>query len=97
MDGQACRELIEGSKIIAQQRGGQKEPAAEEQVTIDFAFATVCTIRPIKKGEVFTEENIWVKRPGKGGILAENFNNIIGKMTKKELMEDVQVGWEDIA
>jgi N-acetylneuraminate synthase len=96
MDEQACRELIEGSKIIAQQRGGHKGPAEEEQVTIDFAFATVCTIRPVKKGEVFTEENIWVKRPGKGGILAEEYNDIIGKKAKNELMEDVQVVWEDI-
>jgi N-acetylneuraminate synthase len=29
-------------------RGGIKAPAQEEQVTIDFAFATVCTID--KKG-----------------------------------------------
>ena len=62
MDTQACKELIEGSKIIAQQRGGSKGPAAEEQVTIDFAFATICTIKTITKGERFTVDNIWVKR-----------------------------------
>src|SRR5688500_16116379 len=34
MDPQACKELIEGSNIIFQQRSGTKGPAAEEQVTI---------------------------------------------------------------
>ena len=32
------------------QRGGQKGPANEEQVTIDFAFASVCSIQKIEKG-----------------------------------------------
>jgi N-acetylneuraminate synthase len=31
------------SNEIGKMRGGTKEPAKEEQVTIDFAFATVCT------------------------------------------------------
>ena len=91
MDTQACKELIEGSKIIAQQRGGVKGPAAEEQVTIDFAFATICTIKPIAKGEIFTKENIWVKRPGKGGIAAEEYNNVLGKTAAADIDEDVQV------
>jgi sialic acid synthase SpsE len=97
MDLQATKELIEGSKIIAQQRGGEKGPAAEEQVTIDFAFATICTIQPIKAGETFTKENIWVKRPGKGGILAEEYNNVLGKTALVDIESDVQVTWQSIA
>ncbi len=96
MDPKACQELIEGSKIIALQRGGTKGPAAEEQVTIDFAFATVCTIKPIKKGEKFTSENIWVKRPGKGGILAESYSDILEKIAAKDIEADQQLQWQDI-
>ena len=96
MDEKACMELIEGSKIIALQRGGEKGPALEEQVTIDFAFATVCSIKPIAKGELFTKENIWVKRPGKGGIPAEAYDDILGKTAQKNIETDVQVVWEDI-
>jgi N-acetylneuraminate synthase len=47
------KDLILNSDEIWQMRGGIKAPAQEEQVTIDFAFATVCTIKPIKKGEPF--------------------------------------------
>ncbi|MFN5885303.1 MAG: N-acetylneuraminate synthase family protein, partial [Bacteroidota bacterium] len=89
MDEKACKELIEGAAIIQQQRGGTKGPAAEEQVTIDFAFATICTIKPIKAGEVFTKENIWVKRPGKGGILAEHYEAVLGKTASTDIALDI--------
>jgi sialic acid synthase SpsE len=96
MDPTACNELIEGSKIIALQRGGEKGPANEEQVTIDFAFATICSIKPIQKGEKLTLENIWVKRPGKGGILAEHFQSVLGKIAKENIVEDKQLQWTDL-
>jgi sialic acid synthase SpsE len=96
MDKVACKELIEGSRIIKQQRGGKKGPAVEEQVTIDFAFASVCTIREIKSGEKFTKENIWVKRPGTGEILAEEFPSILGKQASHDLPKDVLLKLKDI-
>lgn len=96
MDEQACRELIQGSREIHQMLGGRKEPAKEEQVTIDFAFATVVTTLPIKAGEVFTKENIWVKRPGTGEILAEHYESLIGKKAVKDIEADEHVAWKDV-
>lgn len=95
MDEQACKELIINSAEMALMRGGRKQPALEEQVTIDFAFATVCTIKPIKKGELFTKDNIWVKRPGTGAILAEHFNDLIGKVATRAIENDEQIDWAD--
>ncbi len=96
MDEQACKELITASKEIALMRGGTKEPAKEEQVTIDFAFATVCAIANIKKGETFTKDNIWVKRPGTGEILADKFEAVLGKKATRNIVNDEQLTWEDI-
>jgi N-acetylneuraminate synthase len=96
MDEKACKELIEGSRLLQLQRGGRKGPAEEEKVTIDFAFATICTIKPVKAGELFTKENIWVKRPGKGGILAEHYSEVLGKVAKMDLDSDIQLLWNDI-
>lgn len=96
MDETETEELIKGANLIFQMGGGIKEPAKEEQVTIDFAFATICTIKPIKKGEIFTKENIWVKRPGKGGILAAHYTEVLGKKSKINLEVDVQLNWNDI-
>ena len=96
MDEQATKELIISSNEIWQMRGGTKEPAIEEQVTIDFAFATACTIAVIRQGEVFSTDNIWVKRPGTGEILAEHFNGILGKTAARDINNDEQLKWEDI-
>lgn len=96
MDEHACAALIKGTNEIWQMQGGTKEPAKEEQVTIDFAFATVCSISTIKKGEKFTKKNIWVKRPGTGNILAEKYNSIIGKVAKRDILNDEQLSWEDV-
>lgn len=91
MDEQATKELIGSSNEIWQMRGGTKEPSKEEQVTIDFAFATVCTIATIKRGEIFTKGNIWVKRPGTGEILAEHFQTILGKTAIRDIANDEQL------
>lgn len=95
MDEGATRDLIVNSNEVWQMRGGTKNPAPEEQVTIDFAFATVCTIAPIKKGEALTKQNIWVKRPGTGSILAEHFESILGKTANKNIENDTQLNFND--
>ncbi|MEC4050906.1 N-acetylneuraminate synthase family protein [Flavobacterium sp. SUN046] len=95
MDEGACETLIQSSKEIWQMRGGVKAPALEEQVTIDFAFATVCSIAPIQKGELLTKENIWVKRPGTGKILAEHFNELLGKKALRAIDNDEQLDFKD--
>lgn len=96
MDPEALRELIVGSKEIQKMLGGKKEAAQEEQVTIDFAFATVVAIKPIKKGEKFTKENIWVKRPGVGEIKAENYTDLLGRNALTDIEEDSHISWKDI-
>lgn len=95
MDPIALKELIVGSTEIALMRGGKKEAAAEEQVTIDFAFATALTIKPIKKGQRFTKENIWVKRPGTGEIKAEHYERLLGKIANKDIENDTHLRWSD--
>lgn len=96
MDPKELKELIEGSTEISQMRGGKKEAAKEEQVTIDFAFATVVAIKDIKAGEILTKENIWAKRPGTGEIKAEHFNSLLGKRVKNHIGDDEHLKWEDI-
>jgi N-acetylneuraminate synthase len=91
MDAVECRELIEQSKRMAKMRGGEKEAAQEEQVTIDFAYASVVSTKAIKKGEVLTRDNIWVKRPGTGDFLAEDYELLLGKVVSNDIDKDVQL------
>jgi len=96
MDEQECANLIKDSARMSSMRGGTKKPAVEEKVTSDFAFATVCAIADIKKGDVFSKKNIWVKRPGTGDIPAEKFNELIGKKATREIVRDEQLLKSDV-
>ena len=96
MTPEQLTDLINNSAEIAKMRGGKKEAVKEEQVTIDFAFATVVTIESISKGDIFTKENIWVKRPGVGEIKAENFYDLIGRKATRNLGEDEHLSWTDV-
>ena len=96
MDPLSLKELIIGSEEVAKMRGGRKEAAKDEKITMDFAFATVVSIKKINKGDKFSNENIWVKRPGTGQIPAEDFDDIIGKEAKNDIAIDSHLKWEDI-
>jgi N-acetylneuraminate synthase len=97
MDPIELRELINGSKILKKERGGSKNYLLqEEQVTRDFAFATVVTIKKIKKGENFSKENIWVKRPGIGEISAEKYDKVLGEIAARDIPNDHHLHWSDI-
>jgi sialic acid synthase SpsE len=97
MDPTQCRELIAGARAMHQMRGGAKGPAPEEQVTMDFAFATVVTIAPVRAGETFTKQNLWAKRPGTGAIPAERYEQILGKRARRNIEPDTHLTPDDIA
>lgn len=96
MDEHALCELLQAAREVPQMLGGSKKALPEEQVTIDFAFATIVTIRPISAGEVFTKDNIWVKRPGTGPILAEHYNEVLGKKALCNIPNDTHISWNMI-
>jgi N-acetylneuraminate synthase len=48
------------------------------------------------KGEKFTKENIWVKRPGTGEIKAKDYKRVLGKFSLRDLGADVQLKRKDI-
>ncbi|MBL4719895.1 MAG: N-acetylneuraminate synthase family protein [Alphaproteobacteria bacterium] len=81
-------DLIKGSKAVWQARDGGKTRLNEEQGVIDFAYASVVTIKPIKKGELFTRDNLWVKRPGTGPLLADRYEEILGRYSATDLNPD---------
>ena len=97
MDPKAAKDLVEGSIIIKKERGGKKEPVLEEKPVIDFAYASVVSISKISKGDIFSLDNIWVKRPGKGPLFAADFENILGKKASRDISIDKHIDYQDIA
>jgi len=96
MDKDELKDLIQSSNEISMMRGGSKGPAVEEQVTMDFAFATVVTIDDIKEGDILTMENLWVKRPGTGEIKAKDYHQLLGKVVNTNIAKDTHLEWNMI-
>ncbi|CCO23460.1 N-acetylneuraminate synthase family protein [Maridesulfovibrio hydrothermalis] len=84
-------DMVSGSRAIHAALGGSKSILPEEQPTIDFAYASVVTIKPIKKGEVFNMENLWVKRPGTGRFIAKDFESLLGKRAACDIEVNLQL------
>ena len=97
MDPKALKDLIQGSLEIYKARGGSKGSIKAEAPTMAFAFASVVTIDEIKEGEKFSEENIWVKRPGTGDFLAIDYDNILGKTAKSNIPKGCQLKKADVS
>lgn len=66
---------------------GIKEPSQSELKNILIARKSIVAKRNIKKGDIYTEENITVKRPG-NGISAMDWDNVIGKAAVKDFQQD---------
>ncbi len=94
---EGLKDLIAGSRAIWEARGGAKGPSKGEAPTIRFAYASVVSIAPIKKGQRFSKDNLWVKRPGTGNFLAKDYEKLLGKRASRDIPTDVQLRRADIA
>ncbi len=90
------KEMIIGNKIIFDSRGSLKKPIKEEKKTIDFAFASVVSIQTIKKGQKFSRKNIWLKKPATGDFKSKDYNNLLGKIAKKNINKNTQISFTDV-
>lgn len=96
MDGEDLRQLIEGARILAKARGGRKGAVEAEAPTIAFAYATVVTTADIERGEVLSKDNLWVKRPGTGEILAEHYESLLGRRLSRAVGAGEHLSWADV-
>lgn len=64
-----------------------KKPSKSEMPNISMARKSIVASKSIKKGELFTEKNITIKRPGTG-ISPMKWDSIIDKVAKRDYQED---------
>lgn len=91
MDPEGMSDLIKGSQAIAKARGGSKGAVDEERVTSDFAFASVVAYKDINEGDTLTEDNLWVRRPGTGDFLVDQYDSLIGKIAQTNINKGEQL------
>lgn len=80
--------MVESIRHIEEALGnGVKEVSNSERKNIAIARKSIVAATTIKKGELFTEENLTVKRPG-GGISPMKWDEIIGTTASREFLPD---------
>lgn len=83
--------LISDSVELHKCLSGGKTILEKEKSCINFAYASVVSLKPIKKGEILSEKNIWVKRPGTGDFLAKDYEALIGRYARIDIPSNVQL------
>lgn len=66
---------------------GNKQPTESEMKNMNVARKSIIALKDIKVGEIFSEDNITVKRPG-NGISPMKWFDVIGKTATKDFKED---------
>lgn len=66
---------------------GIKKPSPSEAKNMAVARKSIVAARPIRAGEVFTSENIAIKRPGTG-ISPMRYDEIVGERASRDYEED---------
>lgn len=69
---------------------GKKEPSESEKENINVARKSIVASKTIKKGTVFSEDNITVKRPG-NGISPMRWYEVIGQTAMRDYEEDEMI------
>ena len=96
VDEIGLKELIKGCNIISKQRFGDKNLLKEEQVTRNFAYASVVSRRKIEINEILSLKNITVRRPGTGDFGAAKFKNLLGKKVRSIIKKNTQIKRRDL-
>jgi N,N'-diacetyllegionaminate synthase len=82
------REMVRVIRNIERALGdGIKKPSNSELKNVNIVRKSIVAKRYIKKGEVLTEENLTVKRPG-DGISPMKWDEVIGRVADKDYEED---------
>lgn len=85
------KQMIDAIRRIEVALGtGEKRVSASERKNITIARKSIVAARNIRKGDMLTEENITVKRPG-DGISPMEWENLIGTIAMRDFVEDEKI------
>ena len=87
--------LVYQIRLIEKSLGEERKINNKEKIIRSWAHRSIVTIKKIKKGEIFSEENIWTKRPSTG-IPAKNYENILGKISNTDIDNNTLLNIDDI-
>ena len=71
------------------------QPTEKEMQIRNEYHRSITTSCDIEQGEVFTEQNLCMRRPG-DGLSGSRWDDVIGKQAKHDIKANVQLTMEDI-
>jgi sialic acid synthase SpsE len=82
---------------LAEASLGSREvrPSAADTTDAQKYFRSICTLRPVRRGEPYTPENLDGKRPG-NGIPTKHLNQFWGRSAPVDLDADTLLTWKDL-
>lgn len=91
MEPEEFKKMVNSIRNIEKSLGdGIKRPGENERKNIDLVRKSIVASREIKKGEIFSESNLTVKRPG-DGLSPLLWDKIIGKIAQKNYCMDEKI------
>ncbi len=88
LEPEELKEMVTGIRNIEKAMGnGKKCPSESEQKNIIIARKSIVANCNIKKGEILTEDKLYIKRPG-NGISPMKWYEVIGKEAVKDFKKD---------
>lgn len=91
LEPEELKAMVEAIRNIEQALGdGIKKPAESEKKNIIIARKSIIARKNIKAGEVLSEENLTVKRPG-DGISPMKWFEVLGTKAKRDFKEDEMI------
>ena len=88
LNPEELKAMVAAIRNIEKAKGdGIKKPSESERKNIPIARKSIVAKKPISKGELFSEKNLTVKRPGTG-ISPMEWDTYIGKLSDREYQAD---------
>ena len=96
MDPAELRFLIDRSREIHTALMNPKQRSSPEEDVYRFARASIVADADLPAGHIIKENDIWARRPGTGEIPAFEFDRVIGKTLKTDVVHNQQLKWFDL-
>lgn len=92
MEPQEFKQMVEDIRAAERAIGKVSYTISEKEEASRVFRKSIFVVKDIKKGEIFTEENIRVIRPGYG-LAPKYYEDILGKISTKDIERGTPLDW----
>ena len=90
------RELVEGTELVSRSRGEVVYGPVPAENTSLLERPSLYVVRPVKKGQHFTADNVRVIRPA-NGLAPKHLRSVIGKRCARDIDSEMPMSWDLLA